>query len=319
MRIRFGFVAMSLKLADSSPSKTITATNFQKLKDQDVKLHRLNKIAKENLLNSLRILRHAVAHGIYVYRFTSKLIPLATHPATDFWPWQEQLQDEFIQLGNFIRENNIRVSAHPDHFTILNSPKEDVFTNALADLIYHHQIFESMNVDKQGKLVIHLGGAYKDKEKSVQRFQANFVKLPSFIKKRLTLENDDKSFHAEDILHVCQQLGIPMVFDLHHHQCNPSKTPIIDLLPHIFETWRGTHLVPKIHLSSPKSPKDFRSHAPDIEPTYFCQFLETAKQLNIDFDVMIEAKNKDLALFNLMAYLKKIDNVIFETEAIISF
>ncbi|MDW7674737.1 MAG: UV DNA damage repair endonuclease UvsE [Bacillota bacterium] len=319
MRIRFGFVAMSLKLPESSPSKTITVTNFKKLPDNEVKLYRLHRLAKENLTNSLRILRHAVDNGIYIYRFTSKLIPLATHPIAEFWDWQQELRKEFAAIGEYIKANNIRVSAHPDHFTVLNSPKEDVLAAAIKDLSYHHDLFEAMGLGEEAKLVIHLGGAYKNKQESIARFIKNFSLVPNPIGSRVILENDDKSYNAEEVLLVCESLGIPMVLDLHHHQFNASESDLKTLLPRIFATWQGTGLVPKLHLSSPKSPEDFRSHADDIDPSYFLDFLKIAKSLDVDFDVMLEAKNKDLALFNLMKKLKKVPDITFETDAIIKY
>lgn len=319
MHIRFGFVAMSLQLTDSSPSKTITATNFSKIQDQEVKKYRLEKIARQNLLNTLRILRHAVANGIYVYRITSKLIPLATHPLADFWDWQNELAGELKDLGDFIKNNKVRVSAHPDHYTIINSPKEDVFQASVKDLEYHHKIFAGMGIGNQAKLVLHTGGSYKDKSSSKDRFITNYQKLDIHLQERIVLENDDKTYTAEEVLAICETLGIPMVLDLHHHQCNPGTTNLSLLLPRIFATWQGTEQVPKIHLSSPKSSKQFRSHADNIDPEYFLEFLPTVKDINQDFDVMIEAKHKDVALFNFMEKMRSFSGFTFQDGAIVDY
>ncbi len=319
MRIRFGFVAMSLQLFECSPSKTITATNFEKISDIEVKKYRLEKIAKENIANTLRIMRHAVAHDIWIYRLTSKLIPLATHPLASFWHWQRELAVPLAELGDYVKQHDLRVSAHPDHFTVLNSPKSQVLDAAIADLSYHNDIFTIMGLDNRAKLVLHIGGAYKNKKLSIDRFINNYYEIPKEICSRIILENDDKSYHALEVLEICEHLKIPMVLDLHHHMINPGNTDLSQLLERIFATWQGSGLNPKIHLSSPKSEKDLRSHADNVDPTYFLKFLPFAKEIGQDFDVMIEAKNKDVALFNLMEDLKKIPDIKTLSPAIISY
>jgi len=211
----------------------------------------------------------------------------------------------------------MRVSAHPDHFTLINSPNHAINETSLKDLEYHHQIFNTMGLGDDAKLVMHIGGLYKQKAESIERFKDNFLHLiPQSIQRRIVLENDDKSYTAADVLSICEELGIPMVLDIHHHQCLGKEEKLAVLLPRIFQTW--DNLIPKIHLSSPKDEKKFRSHADNIVLEDFLSFLFLAKKLNQDFDVMIEAKNKDLALFNLLQQLKEIKEVkIIEPASIL--
>ena len=125
MEVRLGYVAMSMDLKDASPSKTVSVTAFNNIKTTDAKKHKLKKIALENLNNTLRILRYNLERNIMVYRFSSKLIPLATYDLGE-WNYKEELKDEFEKIGNLIKKFDMRVSFHPDHFVILNSISDKV-------------------------------------------------------------------------------------------------------------------------------------------------------------------------------------------------
>lgn len=318
MIVRFGYVAMSATLKDCSPSKTITAANLAKIEQEKMRFARLAAIARENLKNTQRLFYHNKGHDIQVFRLTSRLIPLATHPLAENWDWFNDVQGQLKSLGDYAREHHFRLSAHPDHFTLLNSPKEDVTRASIRDLEYHLRIFEGMGLKSSSKLVMHVGGSYRSKEESIQRFIKNYLGLSSELKSRIILENDDKIYTARDVLKLCQELSLPMVVDIHHHWCNHQGENLIDLLPEIFSTWQNQPHPPKIHVSSPKSPKDFRSHADYVEPDFFLAFLNQAAKLNQDFDVMIEAKQKDGALFRLMKDLQKVPYIRSISEASIA-
>lgn len=313
MIFRLGYVAMTLNLVDCSPSGTLTVSNYNKLPDDSSRIYKLRKITEKNLRNTLRILRYNLANNIKVYRFTSKLVPLATYPLTLDWDYTQDFKVEFREIGDFIKENNFRISAHPDHYTLINSKSKDVIKNSINDLDYHVRLFESMGIGDYGyKLVLHIGGLYNNKDESIERFKDNFSRLPDRISKRIILENDDKSYSAADVLGICNELRVPMVVDIHHHNCVNNGEKLVNLLPQIFDTWNEESFNPKIHFSSPKSPNRFRSHADDIDSDEFRAFLDIAKVVGRDFDVMIEAKNKDSALLKLskdLEGMKGIDKI----------
>ncbi len=300
MIFRLGYVAMTLSLEDCSPSGTLTYKAFSNISEGDSRINRLRRITKKNLLNTLRILRYNKALKIAVYRLTSRLVPLATHPELTNWDYISDFAAELGEIGRFIIDNNIRVSAHPDHFTLLNSPSDIVFSDSLRDLDYHVRLFEAMGLNNYGyKLVLHVGGVYGNKNDSIKRFYDNFSRVPERISRRLIIENDDKSYNTYDVLEICQTIGRPMVLDVHHHNCLLGPSDIKNILPDIFNTWKAEPFPPKIHFSSPKSDKDFRSHADYIVIDDFYKFLNIVKETGRDFDVMLEAKAKDLALLRL--------------------
>lgn len=307
MKVRFGYVAIALGVPQGSPNKTITVKNFEKITAPADRQYRLNSILRENLDTTRRILRYNAAHQVHIYRFTSKTVPLATHPYTIGWDYINDFKEEWAEIGEIIKQQSMRVSAHPDHYTLLNSPQPDVLTSSIKDLEYHVNMLEAMNLETAPQLVMHIGGFYKNKESSIARFITEFNNLPDRIRLRLMLENDDKVYSAADVLSICQKTGSPMILDIHHHKCVNHGDDLRKLWPAIVQTWRGA--VPKIHVSSPKNKKDFRSHADCVNPSDLIPFLHIARETGSDFDVMIEAKNKDLALFQLLDDLEKTDNI----------
>ncbi|MCQ4085710.1 UV DNA damage repair endonuclease UvsE [Saccharibacillus sp. JS10] len=310
MIVRFGYVAMSLEIQDSSPSKTMTMARFARLPDRESGLRELERIASINLHNTLRLLRHNIAEGIEVYRFSSKLIPLATH--TDLADWNPfiALAEPFAEIGALVRKHNLRVSFHPDHYTVMSTPRPEVLVSSVRDLRHHVNMLQAMGLDARAKNNIHIGGAYGNKPASADRFVEHFAELDFDIQSRITLENDDKTFTTGETLAVAQRTGLPMVLDIHHHWTNSEGEPASDWWQEVAATWEsplartdvpdGEHLPPKIHASSPKSETDRRSHADGVEVKPLLDFLREAAKTSSHIDVMLEAKHKDHALFQLM-------------------
>ncbi|RIW27852.1 UV DNA damage repair endonuclease UvsE [Bacillus salacetis] len=307
MQLRLGFVANALALWDASPSKTMTFKRYSELPDQERK-QKLLDVTSANLEHTKRILYYLAAHEIPLYRMSSSMVPLATHPEVK-WDFVTPFRKEWEELGRLIKKFNIRTSYHPNQFTLFTSPKDSVTDNAVEDMVFHYKMLEAMDVHEKSLLNIHIGGTYGNKEEALRRFHENLLKLPPNVKEIMTLENDDKTYTVEETLEVCEKEGIPMILDVHHHQANQSTEPLENYLPRILDTWKHRNLRPKIHLSSPKSEKAFRSHADDVDIDFVLPYLKMLKELDEDVDIMIEAKNKDLAMLKLTEDISKIRGV----------
>lgn len=303
MRIRFGYVSTATTLYNGSPSKTMTFKTYTQLAKDD-RFDRLKSITATNIANTLRILYFNAAHEISLYRMSSSLVPLATHPEV-LWDFISPFRSEWQELGDFIKQKQMRVSFHPNQFTLFTSPRPEVTTNAIGDMAYHYKMLEAMGIEKKSYINIHIGGAYGDKTTTINRFHIQLQQLPAHIKAQMTLENDDKTYTASETLTACEQERIPFVFDYHHHMANQCEEPLEELLPRIFATWEHTGLPPKIHISSPKSEQAFRSHADFVDLTFITPFIAQLKKLAQDVDFMIEAKNKDQAMLHLVDELAK--------------
>ena len=299
MKINLGYVALPITL-DITSSHTMTYTRYQML-GPELGNAQLHKIILSNFDALEKILYYNYKNKIHFYRMTSNLIPLATHPEVHY-DFYEQYKERYRQIGKMIHDYQIRVDFHPDQYCVLNSVRNDVVDASIRLLKHHVKMMEMMGIEM--KLVLHLGGGTYGKKAGMNRFMKVFHLLDSNIQSKIVLEDDDKLYHAEDILEVCQMLDLPMVLDYHHHICNPSKTSIMLLLPKIYETWKKEILPPKMHFSSSASKRDFRSHNDYIEIGHFIDFVELLKQYERDVDLMIEAKKKDEALFRLVRQLR---------------
>ncbi len=311
MKIRLGYVVLSKTLENNTSSSLMTYAHYSKLGKVRGN-EKLNKIILSNFEDLESILKYNIKNDISFYRMTSRLILLFTH--NDVELDINLYKDYFKKIGNIINKNKMRVDTHPDQFCVLNSVKEEVVLSSINILNYHKIMFNLMNYD--GKMIIHVGSSALGKRKSIKRFKDNFKKLNKDIQKMILLENDDKIFNVTNTLNICEELNIPFVFDYHHHFCNNNGQKIEFFLPRIINTWGNNK--PKMHYSSPKSKKEKRSHNDYIDPEKFIEFIERIKFLNVDVDIMIEAKMKDEALFRLIRYLKyKTDYIIDGTTIIL--
>ena len=307
MIIRFGYVSTAISLYEASPSRTMTFKRYSQLAEKERK-EKLHEITLTNIRNTLRTLYFNAANEIQLYRMSSSIVPLATHPEV-LWDFITPFQHEWKEIGDFVKSQKMRVSFHPNQFTLFTSPREEVTQNAVKDMEFHYNMLEAMGIAEQSYINIHIGGAYGDKNSSLERFHQNLKQLPTHVKKQMTLENDDKTYNTFETLSVCEKEQIPFVFDYHHHMANLCEKPYETLLPRIFDTWKHTNIRPKIHISSPKTEKEFRSHADFLDFAFIEPLLRQLKTLQIDVDFMIEAKKKDQALFKLLDDVSKVRGI----------
>lgn len=306
MEIRIGYVSIALAIFQNTPSSTFTYKMFSGMSSREEAMARTIAVGRKNLEATRRILFYNAAHGIKLFRLSSSLIPLATHPDVRI-NVAEHYEEELRSLGEFARNHDIRLTMHPNQFTLLNG-SDKVVEASLEDLNYHCAILDGMGMDKSCKVNIHIGGVYGDREAAVQRLFDNMPKVPENVRNRLTFENDDKTYTLIETLDICEKVGQPMMLDIHHDWCNPSASTPLELLPRIAATWGETPL--KMHVSSPKDEKDFRSHSDWIEPEKLLAFLKGCKEQGLErVDVMVEAKMKDLSCLKLAEDLGKVRGI----------
>lgn len=295
--MRLGYACISVSVQNCSTAKTVPLRSLERLENQEARFGHLEHVARRNLENTLRLLWHNRAHGIRFYRFSSQLVPLATHPVADNWNWADSLKDSLIKVGDAVRQTGCRVGTHPGQHTVVNAKDPRVFEIARDDLDYHDRLLSGMGLDDSARMVVHVGGGYGNPVEGLQRFVRNFAGLSPGVRRRLAVENDDRIYAPGDVLSLCREIGVPMVFDFHHFRCVNQGERLLDLLPEVFATWKGH--IPKVHFSSPRSGGEFRSHADFIDPEEFRAFLREVAPIGVDFDVMLEAKQKDRALMRL--------------------
>lgn len=294
MKIRLGYACISA-IINTTSSKTTTLTYYKKL-DTKSKQNKIDIIIKENLKSLKEIIIYNIKNNIHFFRITAKLIPLMDIVNIDL----NKYKNEFLEIGNLINKNNMRVDVHADEFCVLNSINENVVLNSIKILNNLKISMDMFNVPYN--IIIHIGSKVNGVKESIKRFKNNFNLLNEDLKEKLIIENDDKNFNVYQTLKLCEDLNIPMCLDIHHHYCNKCTKNIAFYLPRILNTFKNN--IPKMHYSSPKSKKEFRTHNEYINSEEFILFVNLLKEYNKDVDIMLEAKGKDLALVKLIYELK---------------
>ena len=257
--------------------------------------------AKNNLDCLLTMLKFNVENNLLFFRITSRLIPFASHPIMDF-DWKEYFKDNFNEISEFIHENNIRISMHPGQFVVINSKDREVFERGLNELKYHSEVFDILNLDDAAKMQVHVGGVYGDKEKSIERFVERYKSLDKNIKRRLVIENDEKSYNLSDCLEINRKTTIPVLFDYFHHNLNNTGEAIEECFEKFTETWKAKDGLPMVDYSSQKPEKSKGTHIKSIDMDDFKKFLKETR--NFDFDIMLEIKDKETSALKAVEFLK---------------
>lgn len=290
--MRLGYACMNTELKTVFRTvrvATIEAEGSEKIKE----------LTLQNMRTTLEVLKWNVENGIYFYRASSSIIPLSTHPIND-WTWWED--PDFLEIAEQIRslveKHQMRLSMHPGQYTVLNSPKEAVVEKSVQDLEYHDRLIQLLGGND---LILHTGGAYGDKERAKERFAENYAQLSDSIKQRLRLENDDKTFTIRDVLDISKKAGVPVCFDIHHHNCNNDGLAVD--FAEILETWEGFG-TPKVHISTGKEGfTDLRHHDLIAEKDFDELLLLLG---GIDVDIMFEAKLKEQSV---LPFVRKLQNI----------
>jgi UV DNA damage endonuclease len=267
------------------------------------------------------VLEYCDAQDIRMYRMATALAPYASHP--DLRGFRRQPYEcaaELAEIGRLSRELGIRLSSHPGQYTVLNSEDERTRRLAVEELEVQAELMDAMALGPEAVVVLHVGGAAGGVEAALDRFERGFELLSPEARARLAVENDDRSFGLSAVLRLSERIGRPVVWDALHHRCHdPDSISGREALTLALATWpRG--VLAKVHYASPKTAveerrkrvgrrverslvlPELRVHADLIDPVAFEHFIrETGR--GMDFDVMLEAKAKDLALLRLREQL----------------
>lgn len=252
---------------------------------------------------------------IRFYRLAGQLAPYLTHPGLPAFHRQiDECAIDLAATGDLVRHYGLRVTLHPAHYVQLNAPEEWQVGRSREELAASAMLMDAMGLDRDAVIVVHVGGVYGDAAAGRERFVARFLALPEMVRRRLALEHDDHRYSFDDALWIHRRTGVPIVLDALHLRClNPTGRPLADALPAALATWPGDRR-PKIHFSSPRTALRVvrgllgervqaplpNQHSDFIDPFAFVDLLHLAQRLQTrPFDVMLEAKAKDLALLRL--------------------
>ncbi|KAL6897728.1 UV-endonuclease UvdE domain-containing protein [Trichoderma evansii] len=297
-------------LQDPTQPEHHTKNRPDKTKPPDVQrgLKFVQDLGLANARDIVKMLRWNDKYGIKFMRLSSEMFPFASHEEHGY-KLAPFAADALADAGKVAAELGHRLTTHPGQYTQIASPRKEVVAASFRDLEYHDEMLSLLKLpeqmDRDAVMILHMGGTYGDKAATLDRFRENYSRLTDGVKKRLVLENDDVSWSVHDLLPICEELNIPLVLDYHHHNIifDPSvregTLDIMDLYDRIEKTWKRKNIKQKMHYSEPTAeavtPRDRRKHSARVRNLPPCKS---------DMDLMIEAKDKEQAVFELMRTFK---------------
>ncbi|KAI1505791.1 UV-damage endonuclease [Biscogniauxia marginata] len=298
-------------LRDPSQPEHPTKNRPDKAKPPDVARGQkwVESLGLANARDIVKMIRWNDKYGIKFMRLSSEMFPFASHEEYGYKlaPFASEV---LADAGKVAGELGHRLTTHPGQFTQLGSPRPEVVKNASRDLEYHDEMLTLLRLPEQQNrdavMILHMGGVFGDKAATLDRFRENYGKLSDSIKARLVLENDDVSWTVHDLLPICEELNIPLVLDFHHHnimfdsdEVREGTKDVMKLFPRIKATWDRKGITQKMHYSEQCSeavtPRQRRKHRPRVLTLPPCPN---------DMDLMIEAKDKEQSVFDLMRTFK---------------
>ncbi|KAM3436510.1 hypothetical protein MY4824_004285 [Beauveria thailandica] len=297
-------------LLDPSQPEHPTKNRPDKSKPADVSLGLafVQDLGLANARDIAKMLRWNDKYGIKFLRLSSEMFPFASH-AEYGYKLAPFAAEALAEAGRVAAELGHRLTTHPGQFTQLGSPRKEVVEASFRDLEYHDELLSLLKLppqlDRDAVMILHMGGVFGDKQATLDRFRENYQKLPPGVRNRLVLENDDVGWSVHDLLPVCEELNIPLVLDYHHHNIifdaslREGTRDITDMYPRIAATWTRKSIKQKMHYSEPTAaavtPRERRKHSARVRVLPPCAR---------DMDLMIEAKDKEQAVFELMRTYK---------------
>jgi UV DNA damage endonuclease len=291
----FGYACINMTLSkeDVTTNRSMIRKTFDKKG-----LPYASELALKNCEDLIKILRWNVENKIFFFRLSSNLFPWSSeYNLTDLRDF-EKISSSLRAAGSFAKNNGIRITSHPGPFNKLCSSDDGVVKNTIKDLETHGEVFDLIGLEKSpyAKINIHVGATYGNKDATIKQFCKNFEKLTDSVKLRLTIENDDKEsmFSTKELCEgLHKYIGVSIVHDQHHHGFCDGGISQEDAMNMAFLTW-SPKIKPVIHYSESKQIEYADTR---IKPQAHSDFIKNKINLyNLDVDVMIEAKMKELSL-----------------------
>ena len=294
---QLGYACINMTLSSQKP-KVYTGRSMIKKTFMAKGLPYASELGLDNCKDLLTIIKWNNENGFKFFRITSNLFPWSSEYKLSDLPDYDEIKSILSEVGHYVKDNNMRITSHPGPFNVLTSPHEHVVENCVNDLSIHGEVFDLIGLSRTpyNKINIHIGGAYGDKVSAMERFCKNFERLPESVKSRLTVENDDKAtmYSVNDLYEgVYRVIGIPIVFDYHHHRFCTGGLSEQEALELAISTW-DVGIVPVVHYSESRNieQKD-DSIRPQAHSDYVYDYINTYGN---QVDIMVEAKAKEQAV-----------------------
>jgi len=294
--MNLGYACINMTLSESKP-KITTNRSMIKRTFQEKGIEYASELALQNARDLFHILKWNNENGIKLFRLSSEFFPWASEYNLEQLPHYLRIKTLLEGCGNYAKNNGLRLTSHPGPFNVLTSPRKNVVENTFKDLTLHGEMFDLLGLERThyNKINIHCNGVYGDKKSAMDRFCENFSKLPDSVKTRLTVENDDKAsmYSVKDLMYIHEKIGIPIVFDYHHHKFNTGGLTEEQALSLAVGTW-SDGITPIVHYSESKA---LHEENDKLKPQAHSDYInELPDTYGIEVDIMVESKAKELAI-----------------------
>ncbi len=301
-----GYACINMGLSNQPKSKRVTTNRSMIRKTFDAKgLPYASELTLQNCLDLERIIQWNQDNNIKFYRMSSDIAPWHSEYNLEDLPDFTAIAASLQRAGALAKLYGQRITTHPGPFNKLTSPTPHVVTNTIVDLENHGKIFDLMGLPRTpyAKINIHVGAHYNNKPMAIDNFCRNFERLSDAVRSRLTVENDDKpSLYSTKELYddVYSRIGIPIVFDYHHHKFCDGGQDEEEALLTACTTWGDIR--PVVHYSQSRS---VEHNDPKIRANAHSDSYWTPINLyDLDLDVMLECKHKEIGLYKMRELLE---------------
>ena len=293
--MNLGYACINMTLGEHKPKITTNRSMIKKtFKEKGITY--ASELGIQNSRDLVEIIKWNNQNGINFFRITSDLFPWASEYNLKDLPHYNLIEDILGVAGALSNKCGQRITSHPGPFNVLVSPKQHVVENTIADLTLHGEVFDMLGLSRSpyNKINIHCNGVYGDKIAAMDRFCKNFERLPESVQTRLTVENDDKAsmYSVNDLMYIHERIGIPIVFDYHHHKFCAGDLSEEEALKLAVSTWGDVK--PVVHYSESKA---LHERNDKLKPQAHSDYIkELPNTYGLDLDVMVEAKAKELSI-----------------------
>lgn len=299
--MNLGYACINMTLGKQKP-KITTNRSMIKRTFLEKGIPYASELAIQNARDLVEIIKWNHRNGVKFFRLSSELFPWASEYNLSDLPHYLRIKNLMAGAGHLAKNYGQRITAHPGPFNVLVSPNENVVQNTITDLSIHGEVFDMLGLSRTpyNKLNIHCNGVYGDKISAMDRFCKNFERLPESVQTRLTVENDDKAsmYSVKDLMYIHNRIGIPIVFDYHHHKFCTGDLSEEEALKLAVSTW-PKDIVPVVHYSESKA---LHENNDKLKPQAHSDYINSIPNTyGLDVDIMVESKAKELAI---MEYLQ---------------
>ncbi len=303
--MRIGYACINMFLAESN----ITVNRTMVKKTFSAKgIAYASELALKNVMDLEKITDWNIEKQLLLYRMSSDMFPWMSEYEFSELPDIIAIREVLSRVGQKAWNAGLRLTFHPGPFNVLATRRAEVLQKTIKELRQHGEIMDMLGLPRSpfAKINLHVGGAYGDKESAIDRFCDNYQLLPDTARLRLTVENDDRGnlFTTQDLLKAHRRIGIPAVFDYHHHQLNPGEWSEREAMTAATATW-PEGITPIVHYSSSRRAFEEPLVSEVAHADYIYDYINLYGQ---QADIMLEAKAKERAV------LRYLDEFSVETK-----